>query len=111
MQDAVAVDTGIVRQIKEILVEDLHLRIEPEQIPDDYSLLEGGLALDSVVIAELIVQLEIRFGFHFDDAQLAASLFEDLSRLAAFVEAEIARARGDAEGLPETAAPKGAARC
>ena len=110
MPDAVAVDPDVIRGIKQILVQDLQLKIDPDEIPDDYSLLEGGLALDSVVIAELIVQLETRFGFHFDDAQLAASLFEDLSRLAAFVETETARAHEPPAGAgADSAVREGAA--
>ena len=96
--------TEIVQQIKRILVEDLQLNVVPSQIPDDYSLLEDGLALDSIVIAELLVQIENRFGLEFDDRALDVELFENLSRLAAFV-ARACRARSDVESSQPGGAP------
>jgi acyl carrier protein len=89
----------IVHRIKRILVEDLQLNVVPAEIPDDYSLLESGLALDSIVIAELIVQIEDRFGVQFDDRTPEMGLFDNLSVLAAFVERE-RRAKTAAAGTP-----------
>lgn len=77
-----------IQQIKHILVEEMQLNINLEEIPDDYSLLEGGLALDSILIAELIARIEDRFGLQFDDRLLQAELFNNLSRLANFVAQE-----------------------
>jgi acyl carrier protein len=74
--------TDIAQQIKRIL-EDMQLNIVPEEIPDNYSLLEGGLALDSILIAELIARIEDRFGLHFDDRVLDVELFNNLTLLAA----------------------------
>lgn len=78
----------IVAEVKTILVEDLGLNLEAGEIGDHTSLLEDGLALDSVVIAELIASLEERFAFQFDDENLRAELFEDLTRLAELIAAE-----------------------
>jgi acyl carrier protein len=78
----------VVEQIKQILIEDLELRLVAAQIPDDSSLLERGLALDSILIAELIARIENRFGFQFDDRVLETRLFDNLSDLAAFVHRE-----------------------
>lgn len=80
--------TDITQQIKRILVDDLQLNIVPEEIRDDYSLLEGGLALDSILIAELIARIEDRFGLHFDDRVLDVELFNNLTLLAGFVAQE-----------------------
>ena len=80
--------TDIIQQIKRILVEDMQLNIALEEIPDDYSLLERGLGLDSILIAELIARIEDRFGLHFDDRVLDAELFNNLSLLAGFVAQE-----------------------
>jgi acyl carrier protein len=74
-----------VRQLKTILVKDLGLNLRESEIPDDISLMEGGLALDSVVIAELIGHMEDQFGFRFDDQNLRVDLFENLTTLAEFV--------------------------
>lgn len=84
----------VVQQIKHMLADDLQLRVIPDEIPDNYSLLEGGLALDSILVAELIAHIENRFGLQFADLVLDAALLEDLSALAAFVERECLAARG-----------------
>lgn len=75
----------VIRQLKSILVKDLELNLREDDIPDDVSLLEGGLALDSVVIAELIGKIEDQFGFRFDDDNLRENLFDNLTTLAELV--------------------------
>jgi acyl carrier protein len=79
--------TDIAQQIKHIL-EDMQLKIVPEEIPDDYSLLESGLGLDSILIAELIARIEDQFGLNFDDRVLDIELFNNLTLLAGFVAQE-----------------------
>jgi acyl carrier protein len=76
---------GIVRQLKTILVKDLELNLKEEEIADDVRLLEGGLALDSVVVAELIARMEDQFGIRFEDQNLRVELFDNLTTLAEFV--------------------------
>jgi acyl carrier protein len=80
----------IIQEIKRILVEDMRLNVVSEEIPDNYSLLESGLALDSILIAELITRIEDRFALQVDDEALKAELFNDLSILAGFVEQRLA---------------------
>jgi acyl carrier protein len=75
----------IIQEIKHILVKDMQLNMVPEEIPDNYSLLESGLALDSILIAELITRIEDRLGLRFDDNVLNDKLFNNLSLLAGFV--------------------------
>lgn len=83
------IDTrDIIRQIKNILVEDMQLNVVQDEVPDDYSLLERGLGLDSILIAELISRIEDRFGLQLDDRVLEAELFNNLSLLAGFVAKE-----------------------
>ena len=85
----------VLRQIKQILIDDLQLKGVPDAIPDDYSLLEGGLALDSILIAELLARIEDTFGMQFEEHMLEANLFNNLSLLAAFVARECGTARRD----------------
>ena len=75
----------VIRQLKTILVKDLQLDLRESDIADDVSLLEGGLALDSVVMAELIGHIEDQFGFRFDDESLRENLFYNLTTLAEFI--------------------------
>lgn len=83
----------VVRQLKQILVHDLLLNVTADEIADDYSLLEDGLALDSIVIEELIALTEDRFGVQFDDRVLNTELFANLSVFAAFVAEECLAAK------------------
>jgi acyl carrier protein len=85
MENKVTEASEIIQEIKHILVEDMQLNVIPEAIPDNYSLLESGLALDSILIAELITRIEDRFGLQLDDDALNAELFNNLSLLAGFV--------------------------
>jgi acyl carrier protein len=94
----------IIQQIKHILVEEMQVHIVVDQITDDYSLLEGGLALDSIVIAELIARIEDRFGIQFDDRVLNAELFNNLSLFANFVAEECLAAQLKAGGQSVEAA-------
>jgi acyl carrier protein len=88
MENKMTKTNDISRQIKYILVEDMQIKVALEEIPDDYSLLESGLALDSIVIAELIARIEDRFGLQFDNRILNAGLLNNLSLLADFVAQE-----------------------
>ena len=74
-----------VDKLKHILATDLQLNVMVEDIRNDYSLLEDGLALDSILIEELIAQIERQFELQFDDRILDARLFANLTTLAAFV--------------------------
>jgi acyl carrier protein len=85
MEHALTSVADVVHQLKQILVQDLLLEVTLDQIPDDYSLLEDGLALDSIVIEEFIVLIEDRFNVRFDDRVLSPKILSNLSMLAEFV--------------------------
>ena len=105
MEQALTRTADVVQQIKHMLVTDLQLKVIPDQIPDDYSLLEGGLALDSILIAELIAQIEDRFGLQFDERVLDGELFNNLSVLADFVAREYLAAKGNERALQSGGSP------
>ncbi|MCP4655134.1 MAG: acyl carrier protein [bacterium] len=81
---------GVIGELKRILAQDLDINLKLEEITDDVSLLEEGLALDSVVIVELINVLEDRYDFQFTDEDMRPALFENLSTLAKLVVAKTA---------------------
>jgi acyl carrier protein len=85
MENKMTEASEIIQEIRQILVKDMQLNMIPEEIPDNYSLLESGMALDSILIAELITRIEDRFGLQFDDNVLNAELFNNLILLAGFV--------------------------
>jgi acyl carrier protein len=98
MENTLVGTAEVVQHIKRILVEDLDVGVSPDEISDDYSLMEGGLALDSILIAELIAQIENRFGLQFDDQIFDEELFENLSALGDFVR-ECLAAKSRAAGI------------
>lgn len=54
--------SGLLDQVREILIARLHLRREPDEIDPDAPLFGTGLGLDSVDAVELMVALEAQFG-------------------------------------------------
>lgn len=53
-------------QVKRMLVEQLHLRMDPAEIGDEAPLFgEAGLGLDSVDALELVSGIESRFSYSF----------------------------------------------
>lgn len=94
-EQATAATTAERRQVidglKSILVNDLDIRFEEAEIEETTRLVEEGLALDSVVIAELITFIESRFDFQFDDVDMNTENFRDLNSLADLV---ISRVQG-----------------
>ena len=87
---------AIKQTIKGLIANDLDVNVTLEEIGDEVSLLEKGLALDSVVIVELINLLEERFDFHFSDEDMKPELFESLTALADFVAAKTSAGKGAA---------------
>lgn len=56
-------------QVRSVLIEQLHLPLEPEEIDPDVVLFGTGLALDSVDAMELIISLESHFGVEFPEQE------------------------------------------
>ncbi|HET9619737.1 MAG TPA: phosphopantetheine-binding protein [Kofleriaceae bacterium] len=75
----------IIAELKRIIVEDLDVRIAAADVTPEVPLLEGGLALDSIVLYELITLIEKRFGFEIADDQLDTALFANLTVLAGHI--------------------------
>jgi acyl carrier protein len=67
--------------LKSILVDDLNVELDPVKIDALTPLFEDGLNLDSIVIIELITQVEQRFDIEFADVDLRMSTFENLRAL------------------------------
>ena len=82
------VNRDVLQELKELLVKDLDINLKMEQLHDDVPLLEEGLALDSVVLAELITVVESHFDFQFDDQDMNTDTFSNLSNLAQFIAAQ-----------------------
>ncbi len=76
--------TELKGRIKRMLVENLMLKISPEEIGDDLPLFgAGGLGLDSVDALQLVVALEKNFGLKIQDAELARKILQSVNSIAA----------------------------
>lgn len=75
--------TELKGRIKGMLVENLMLKIGPEEIGDDQPLFgPGGMGLDSVDALQLVVALEKNFGLKIQDAELARSILQSVNSIA-----------------------------
>ena len=87
----------IITTLKQILAEDLDLNVSREQIGDDASFLEDGLALDSISMAELIDHVERTFSIRILDEDLETATFKSLDSVALLVQKRSADLRPEAE--------------
>jgi acyl carrier protein len=74
--------------IKRMLVEDLMLKIAPEEIGDDQPLFgPRSLGLDSVDALQLVVALDKAYGLKISDAAKARAVLGSVNAIAAAVQA------------------------
>lgn len=76
----------IVTELKRIIADDLDVNLKFDEIDEKVPLLGEGLALDSIVVVELINLVENRFGFEFEDSELNVESFRNLTALAGVIE-------------------------
>lgn len=74
----------IEHQIKEMIVEECFLTIEPDAIGNDDDLMET-LGLDSVALLQAVVGLEERFGVTFEDTEFDLEVFRNVASIANYV--------------------------
>ncbi|MBA3487209.1 MAG: hypothetical protein H0T88_08485 [Lysobacter sp.] len=89
----------IIDIVKKILAEDLDLNISYEQIGDEASFLEDGLALDSISMAEFIDHVERRFSIRILDEDLDTATFKSLGSVVSLIQKRSADRRPVAGAL------------
>jgi acyl carrier protein len=73
--------------IKEMMVENLMLKVSKEDIRDDMPLFgPEGLGLDSIDALELVVSLEKRFGVSVPNSDVAKNALATVNTIASYVE-------------------------
>ncbi|MBL8259894.1 MAG: acyl carrier protein [Candidatus Competibacteraceae bacterium] len=72
--------------IKEELIDRLRLDFRADEIDDDTFLFGGGLALDSIAAADIIVGLQFRFGVILSEEKILA--LQTVNTLADFLQTE-----------------------
>jgi acyl carrier protein len=91
--------TELKGQIKQMMVEDLMLQLDPEQIGDDQPLFgPEGLGLDSVDALQLVVTLDKNFGLKISDPTAARAILRSVSTIAEAV----VRCKADQEQMERT---------
>jgi acyl carrier protein len=80
----------VLEQVKRIVAEDLDVNLSYEEIDDTIPLFEEGLALDSVILVELISFIEKRFGIELRDDVLNMETFHNLQSVARVIREHLA---------------------
>ena len=78
-------DKQLYTQVKEMLVNDLRLKIAPEDIKDNDLIFGEGLGLDSIDAMELVVALEKRFGVRIPDSSVGAKVLVSVETIVNFI--------------------------
>lgn len=75
--------------VRAVIVDVLGLENRAHQLDDATPLLGSIPELDSMAVAELIVELERQFDIIVDDGDITAETFETLGSLTAFVDGKV----------------------
>ncbi|HEY5232825.1 MAG TPA: phosphopantetheine-binding protein [Verrucomicrobiae bacterium] len=79
--------TELKAQIKQMLVENLMLKISAAEIGDDQPLFgPGSLGLDSVDALQLVVALDKNYGLKLSDTEVARKTMQTVHTIAAAIE-------------------------
>ena len=82
---ATSVPNGVLRTLKEIVLEVSQLKISPEEINDNANIF-GDCGIDSTGVVELILALEEKFSITIAEEEITVDLFQDLSNLGRFIQ-------------------------
>ena len=75
------------QKIKEVMVDELMLEMEPSEIGNDTAIFGGGgLGLDSVDALQLVVGLEKNFGLKIGNSDAAKSILTSVETIALEIE-------------------------
>jgi acyl carrier protein len=75
-------DENLREEIKEMMVENLMLKVSKEEIADDLPLFgPGGLGLDSIDALELVVSLEKKFGVTVPNSEVAKQVLVSVNTI------------------------------
>lgn len=79
-------DENLREEIKEMMVENLMLKVSKEEIADDLPLFgPGGLGLDSIDALELVVSLEKKFGVSVANSETAKQALASVNTIHDYV--------------------------
>jgi acyl carrier protein len=79
----------VLERLRRIVADDLDVNLSYDEVDPGAPLFEEGLALDSVVLVELISFVEKRFGIELHDDALNMQTFETLESLSRVIRREL----------------------
>jgi acyl carrier protein len=79
----------VLERLRRIVADDLDVNLAYDEVDPGAPLFEEGLALDSVVLVELISFVEKRFGIELHDDALNMQTFETLESLSRVIRREL----------------------
>jgi acyl carrier protein len=85
LQQLIARRERVLAGVRRILIDDLHVRREPDEIDPDTPLFGTGLGLDSVDAVELVVSLESTLGARLPDSGAGRRWMRTVGTLVDFV--------------------------
>lgn len=86
--------TQLKAQVKQMLVDNLMLKISAAEIGDDQPLFgPGSLGLDSVDALQLVVALEKNYGLKISDSQGAQKLMQNVNSIVEVLEQHLSNRR------------------
>jgi acyl carrier protein len=83
----------VLERVKRLVLEDLDVNLKYEDLDETVPLFEEGLALDSVLLVEMISFIEKRFNIELRDEALNRETFKNLQSVARVIEQQLAEQR------------------
>jgi acyl carrier protein len=80
----------VLERVKRLVLEDLDVNLTYEDLDETVPLFEEGLALDSVLLVEMISFIEKRFNIELRDEALNRETFRNLRSVAQVISAQLA---------------------
>lgn len=77
--------TGVRSSVRSYILENLLFSSDPNDLPDDASLLDRGI-IDSTGVLELVLFLEENFGLQVKASEMLPQNFDSVNAITAFVE-------------------------
>ena len=77
--------TSVRTSVRDYLLENLLFSSDPNELPDDVSLLDRGI-IDSTGVLELVLFLEEHFGLRIKASEMLPQNFDSVNAIVAFVE-------------------------
>ncbi len=81
-------EESVERRLKKMIVERLFMKISPDEIEDEKSLI-NVYGVDSVSLLELVVGIEEEFGIEVEDEDFDVRSFETVAALSTFVQGKM----------------------